>query len=110
MIYNSTHEDLQQRITELELETERLRQVEAALIESEHLSKQYLDLPGVLYLALDKDGNITLVNENGLEILGYRQEELLGKNWFKTCLPHKLQREVLDIYHQLMRGEIEPAA
>lgn len=110
MIYNSTHEDLQQRITELELETERLRQVEAALIESEHLSKQYLDLPGVLYLALDKEGNITLVNENGLEILGYRQEELLGKNWFKTCLPHKLQREVLDIYHQLMRGKIEPVA
>ena len=110
MIYNSTHEDLQQRITELELETERLRQVEAALIESEHLSKQYLDLPGVLYLALDKEGNISLVNENGLEILGYRQEELLGKNWFKTCLPHKLQREVLDIYHQLMRGEIEPVA
>ena len=107
MTHNSTQSNLQQRITELELETERLRQVEAALTESELLSKQYFNLPGVMYLVLDKEGNITLVNEKGLEILGYRREELLGKNWFKTCLPHKLQREVLDIYHQLIRGEIE---
>ncbi len=108
MVKKSTYEDLQQRITELELGTEKLRQIEATFIESEHLSKQYFDLPGVIFLSLDKGGNISSINENGLEILGYRQEELLGENWFKICLPHRLQSEILDVFHQLMRGESEP--
>jgi PAS domain S-box-containing protein len=40
-----------------------------------------------LFVALDTKGNITLINECGLETLGYQKEELFGKNWFKTCLP-----------------------
>jgi len=108
MAKNSINENLRQRIKELEQETCRLKLVEAALKESKYQSQQYLDLPGILFIALDKEGNITLVNENGLEILGYRREELLGKNWFKTCLPHKFQRDVFDVHHQLMTGKIEP--
>ena len=108
MAKKPTYEKLHQRIKELEQETEKLKWVQAALIESEYQAQQYLGLPGVIFLALDKEGIITLINENGLEILGYRREELLGKNWFKTCLPNKFQKDVLDVYHQLMRGEIEP--
>jgi len=77
-------------------------------MENEYLYKQYLDLPGVIFVVLDKEGNITLINENGLETLGYRREELLDKNWFKTCLPRRFRREVLDVHHQLMEGTIEP--
>ena len=108
MVQNSTNEDLQQRIRQLEQETAKLRRVEAALIESKYQARQYLRLPRVVFLALDNAGNITLINENGLEILGYQREELIGKNWFKTCLPDRLRKDVSAVYHQLMRGEIEP--
>jgi len=107
MVKKSTYEELQQRIKELEQKAEKFRQVEAALIESEYQAQQYLGLPGVIFLALDKEGNITLINENGSEILGYRREELLGKNWFTTCLPDRFQRDVLEVYHQPIIGEIE---
>ncbi len=103
-----TYEKLQQRIKELEHEIEKRRQAEKALIESKHQNEQFLAIAGVIYIALDFEGKITLINEYGLETLGYRREELLGKNWFKTCLPHGYQKDVLDVYQQLMKGEIEP--
>ncbi|MBW1821122.1 MAG: PAS domain S-box protein [Deltaproteobacteria bacterium] len=78
------------------------------LTESEQKAKQYLDIAGVIIVALDEDGNITLINERGLKVLGYQREELLGKNWFRTCLPDRFREKVVDDYRQLMRGEIKP--
>ncbi|WP_299980939.1 PAS domain-containing hybrid sensor histidine kinase/response regulator [Desulfobacula sp.] len=75
---------------------------------SEYQARKYFSIARVLFVALDKEGNITLINEYGLETLGYRKEELVGKNWFKTCLPERFQEEVLTIFHQLMAGVVEP--
>ena len=108
MAIKPTYEELEQRVKQLEQETEKRKQAEEALWQSEHQIKQYLAIAGVIFVALNNEGNITLINECGLETLGYRREELLGKNWFKTCLPHRFQKDVLDVYQQLMKGEIEP--
>ena len=106
------HEELEVRVekrtAELKKEIEERRQVEEALQTSEETARRYLDIAGVTVVALDHEGNITLINQRGLEILGYQREELLGKNWFKTCLPERMSDEVLDVYHQLIRGEVEP--
>jgi polar amino acid transport system substrate-binding protein len=48
---------------------------------------QYLTMIQSLLVALDKQGNITLINPQGSRMLGYEQGELIGKNWFETCLP-----------------------
>lgn len=100
-------EELAKANNELTREIDERKQAEQALRESEEKARQYLDIAAVAFVALDNEGNITLINQRGLEILGYRQEELLGKNWFKTCLPERFQKDVLDIYHQLIRGEVE---
>ena len=52
-------------------------------------AKKYLEIAGVAFVALDKEGNITLINKKGYEILQYEEGELVGKNWFETCLPKK---------------------
>jgi two-component system, sensor histidine kinase and response regulator len=76
---------------------------------SEVQAQKYISIARVMVVALDTQGNITLVNEFGLETLGYRnQEELVGKNWFKICLPERFHKDVLMVYEQLMTGEIEP--
>ncbi|MCP3951833.1 MAG: PAS domain S-box protein [Desulfobacterales bacterium] len=105
---NPTYEELQKKVKALEQEAERRKQAEVALRHSEHRIQQYLAMAGVMFVALDDAGNITLINDCSLEVLGYRREELLGENWFKTCLPQALQEDVLAVYHQLMQGEIEP--
>ncbi len=84
------------------------KQEQETLLQSEQKAEQYLDIAGVIILALDMDGNITLINKRGLEVLGYRREELLGKNWFKTCLSDRFRNEIAGVFGQLMRGEIKP--
>jgi PAS domain S-box-containing protein len=71
-------------------------------------AKKYLEIAGVAFVALDKEGNITLINKKGYEILQYEEGELVGKNWFETCLPKKNKEEVHEIFKKLMKGELEP--
>ncbi|MBW2538179.1 MAG: PAS domain-containing protein, partial [Deltaproteobacteria bacterium] len=108
MAAKPTYEKLAQRVNELEQEIEKRKGAEAALWESEYQARKYLAIAGVLFVALDNMGNITLINEYGLKTLGYQRDELLGKNWFRTCLPDRFQDNALDVYHQLSRDEIEP--
>lgn len=70
--------------------------------------KTYLDLAGVIIVALNKEGNITLLNKKGYEILGYKEGELNGKNWFETCLPKYRKEEVSRVFKELIRGEFKP--
>ncbi len=70
--------------------------------------RKYLDLAGVFIVALNEEGNITLINKKGYEILDYKEGELNGKNWFETCLPEYRKEEVSKVFKELMRGEFTP--
>jgi DNA-binding response OmpR family regulator len=53
-------------------------------------AQRYLDTAGVILLALDKQGRITLVNRYACSTLGWTAEELLGRNWIDTCVPARI--------------------
>jgi len=50
-------------------------------------AQKYLDIAEVMIVALNGDGEITLVNQKGASILGYQIGDLIGENWFDICLP-----------------------
>ncbi len=83
------------------------KQAEDALQKERDLTRQYLDIAGVLIVALNSDGQITLINPKGCEILGYKKDEILGRNWFDTCAPEELRKEIRDVFKKLMAGDIE---
>ncbi len=78
------------------------------LREEKDRARQYLDLAGVMLLALDKHGKVKLVNKKGCEILGYEEGQILGKSWFENFLPERCRDEVKVIFNGLMRGELGP--
>ena len=47
---------------------------------------------GVILLGRDLDGRITSINRKGCSILGWKESELLGRNWVETCLPARKRR------------------
>lgn len=59
-------------------------------------AQTYFEMAGVIFVVLDSDGIIVQINKAGCEILGYSQEELLGKNWFDTCLPESWKQIMAD--------------
>lgn len=90
-----------------ELEDE-LSAHEMELRKQRDTAQQYLDIAGVMFVALDQEGRVTLCNPKGCEVLGWRQGEILGRDWFETCIPEGNRREVRDVFDRLIRGEIEP--
>jgi PAS domain S-box-containing protein len=88
--------------------TDRKRSVEALRRERDR-AQTYLDLAEVMLLALDARGTISLVNRKGCEILGWPEDELVGRNWFETCLPAELRDDVRGMFGQFFQGNASPA-
>ena len=64
-----------------------------------------LNVAAEIIISLDSQGDITLLNESGHRILGYEAHELVGKNWFDTCLPVEERKENEHYFELLLKGE-----
>jgi len=84
------------------------KETEVALRAARDRAQRYLDIAAVMFVALDDKGNVSLVNRRACEILGYQEEELLGKNWFEKCLAEQRREEVRRVYQKLMAGQLKP--
>lgn len=83
---------------------------EIQIREEKDRAKLYLDIAVVMLIALDQNGNVTLVNKKALELLKYQENELLGKNWFEVCVSPKERESVENRFNQVMRGTRKPSA
>jgi PAS domain S-box-containing protein len=71
-------------------------------------AQKYLDISGVIFIAINNKGNITLINKKGCEILDWKEEEIINKNWFETFIPERLREEIKVVFKTLMKSQIEP--
>ncbi len=81
---------------------------EDALREERDRTQKYLDIAGVMFIAFNAKGDVTLTNRKGSEILGYERGEIIGKNWFDSFLPVRVKDQTRTVYNRLVAGEIEP--
>jgi len=85
--------------------TERKRAHELVRQERDR-AQSYLDIADVILLALDLEGRITLINRKGCATLGREESELLGRDWFDTCLPPRTHGELKAFFRTLLDGEL----
>ena len=71
--YSVIFRNLKKRESELKIERDRL--------------DQYLDIAEAIFLVINRDGMVTLINIKGCEILGYEKEEIEGSDWFERFMP-----------------------
>jgi PAS domain S-box-containing protein len=86
----------------------KLHEKERELRRERDLEKMYLDIAGVMIVALDAGGRITMANKKSAAVLGYGENELTGKNWFETCLPDEMRAEVRGVFGKIMAGDVAP--
>jgi PAS domain S-box-containing protein len=72
-------------------------------------AQQYLTIAGVIIVAINDEGIVTLINKKGCDVLGYKEEEIIGKNWFDLCVPETEKKERKDIFKKVMAGKAEEA-
>jgi two-component system cell cycle sensor histidine kinase/response regulator CckA len=72
-----------------------------------HPVEKYLDLAGVIFIALDSKERVTLINKKGCEVLQCKEQDILHKNWFDNFIPENERKDVRATFRKLMKGEIE---
>ena len=93
----------------LDNEVKERKQAEEALRKEKDRAQNYLDIAGVIFVAIKSDGEVTLINKKGCEILGYDESEIIGKNWFENFLPERIRTEITPVSKKLLSDEIEAA-
>jgi PAS domain S-box-containing protein len=86
-----------------ELVLERTLEMETA----KNKAQQYLDIAGVILVAIDANRRVTLINQKGCEVLGGAADEIIGKDWFERFVPENNRQDLLEGFQRLMAGELE---
>jgi len=83
-------------------------EAERRLRQERERARQYLDVAGVMLLVLETDGRVSLINRKGAQMLGFTEEEILGRNWFESFIPERLRDSVRAVFARLMAGKSAP--
>ena len=76
--------------------------VQDELMRERDRTRKYIELAGVFLAAVSRDGTIEMINHHGAEILGYCEEDLIGKNWFETVVPESVRESRLLAFQQMV--------
>jgi PAS domain S-box-containing protein len=83
--------------------TERKKAFEK--INREHLVAQtYFELAPVLFVVLDKFGNVISINEYGCKLLGYAKQEVIGENWFEKFIGSDIRDEIFSYFETVLNA------
>lgn len=106
IVLNIIKETKQTIITFFDI-TER-KQMELHVQKEKDRAQRYLDVTAVMLVAFDVNGNTTLINRKGCEILGYKESEILEKKWVDNFIPSQWRDNVKQVFSRLLCGDIEP--
>ena len=70
-------------------------------------AKMYFDTANVIFIVINKNGTVVSINKRGCEILGYKEEDVLGKSWFEHFVPSSHISEIKSVFNQLLCGKLE---
>ncbi len=90
----------------LRYEMAQRKQTERTLQEERDRDSQILDVAGMLIVLIGSDQNVILVNRKGCDILGYDENDIVGRNWFDQFVPETVRTEVKAVFDRLMAGEL----
>jgi len=126
-----TFEELEQKVRQLERENTALRQaserlrllssitenmldsvvatkqrhMEYELKESEKKWRNILVNTPQIGLSLDKQGKIIFTNRHFLQLTGWSEEEVIGRDWFELCIPPEIRDEIETVFRSVMNGK-----
>lgn len=84
------------------------KEAEEAIKAERDRAQEYLNIAGVILVALNADQEVTMINRKGCETLGYREREIVGANWFDLFVPDRDREKTRAVFCKLMAGDLEP--
>jgi PAS domain S-box-containing protein len=82
------------------------KQARIDLIASKNEAQMYLDMAFNMFVSLDMEGKIRLINKTGCDILGIDECFLLGQDWF-NFIPEEDKQKTRELFLKLINGEYD---
>ncbi len=82
------------------------KRMEEALKEECDMTQMYLDIAGVVIVAIDKNQKVTLINKKGCELLGCQEGDIIGRNWF-DFIPERVRPKVKSDFARIIAGDVK---
>ena len=83
------------------------QQTNLELLEEKNRTQLYLDIVNVIITLIDTDGNVQMINRRGCDILGYTENEIIGKNWFDNFIPENVRKDTKKLFNDMLSGSGE---
>jgi PAS domain S-box-containing protein len=87
-------------------DTARIRS-ETELWKEKETAQRYLDVAGVILVVIQADHTVSMINRMGCDILGYHEDDILGRRWFENYLPQKINPEIALAFDQVVADRME---
>jgi diguanylate cyclase (GGDEF)-like protein/PAS domain S-box-containing protein len=82
---------------------------EDAMRESERRMRDLIENVQLISVLIDPSGAVDFANEYVLELLGYEEEQVIGKNWFELVLPTDRRDRVRQAFlERIGKGAVAP--
>jgi PAS domain S-box-containing protein len=82
--------------------TERKR-VEMALVSSENKLRNILVNTPQIIISLDSQGKIVFVNTHFLKLTGWKEQNVIGQNWFDLFIPENIREVIREVFSVTMQ-------
>lgn len=83
------------------------KETENQLKEARDQAQLYLDMAFDIFVALDKEGKIILINRTGCDILGIQECFLIGQNWFDIYVPIEKREELKKVFIDIINEKYD---
>jgi PAS domain S-box-containing protein len=92
---------------EIVISHESLKKQAETLRRERDKAQNYLDIAGTIIMTLNLKGEIAMMNRKGCTLLGYGEEEIVGKDWFDNFIPGRIRLEIRAVFENIIAGETE---
>ncbi len=86
-----------------------LSESESLLREERDRAQRYLDIAATMIVVIGSGGTVQLLNKRACEVLGYSEEELVGRDWHDLVSPEADRDASRGVFRQLMAGQLAGA-
>jgi two-component system cell cycle sensor histidine kinase/response regulator CckA len=78
----------------------------AAIERERDILNKYFQMANVIIVGIGTDQKVSMINRKGCELLGYSENEIIGKNWFEHFTPQSNSEELKRVFSQIMSGNL----
>lgn len=86
----------------------KLKKIASELAKEKEILEKYINTSASIFVVINREQKIELINQKGCEILGWQRHEILNKNWFEGFISKNEKRTIKSLFNEIIEGNIEP--